>query len=74
MPFDKLDQTKIDKTTSELDALGVGKWGRVPGIYIFGEVNARPNDIVIMPWGLIVLHFQNTTTGEIKTFPARLFE
>ena len=86
MPFHNLDPNKIQAKINELNAenmalraergniLEADDWALIPGIYIINEVNAKPDEVEIKPWGLIIKLFINKKTGEIKSFPARMFE
>jgi len=69
------------KTTAEitrdLDAIdGAGTWQVIDGVQSLTTVNRQPPNAVsfAIGSGLLVKGFLNRRTGEIKLFPAKMFD
>lgn len=72
MPF----QLQADKIATKLRELNLnGTWNQVEGLFAVTQVEAKPDNVAFNPGAGVVLKlFINTGTGEIKMFPANLFE
>lgn len=71
-----LDQSKIDAKIEKLKELGQGDWEEVSGTYWYTEifVSAGTDVAKVQPSGLPIKIFISKLTGELKTFPARIFD
>lgn len=72
MPF----QLQPDKIATKLRELNLnGTWNEVSGLFAVTQVEAKLDSVAFNPGtGVVVKLFVNTRTGEMKMFPANLFE
>lgn len=70
-----LDAQKIHNKIEELNRTQGGSWQEVGGLFAITVVEPKEDSIAFNPAsGLILKPFFNQATGEVKIFPAKIFE